>query len=534
MASISTIPLQPQYNQHFSLTYSHPDLIFDGGNYHLQIAGNTVTSTPFNNTNPLATLTATNTISASVVISTAVSKVNPLTVFTLEGTGTAGQASVFFYDAADGVFTYLAASILRRDMSNAIAISSDASDNLYIVNYGATTVGNILKYELSLAHSVIMDQAQAIGRPGDRNMAASDIVGNYLYSVDVAGGIYRTDLSNANLATNTVFLRAFTGISSTQEWNFTVDSQFAYANVYGGSSIYAVSLADGSQTTYATYATAISGLCALGAGFVYMTTSSGLYRYHTNSNGTGTLVGQVYANAGAAGGGGYGNIYYIYNGAQYIQLTLSMNITMSWPDVYNPYDRVFIANLVHASSGVVYDTFTINVICFLEGTRILCRDGDAEVRVKVEDLRPGTLVKTLRNGFVPVESVGHRAMFNPATAARIKDRLYQLSPDAYPELERDLFLTGCHSILADDICPELRERLIDLEGDVYVTDDRYRVPAYLDDRARPYELDGVFEVFHFALQNEDRFMNYGVFAEGLLVETTSIRYMHELSNMTLL
>jgi len=36
-----------------------------------------------------------------------------------------------------------------------------------------------------------------------------------------------------------------------------------------------------------------------------------------------------------------------------------------------------------------------------------------------------------------------------------------------------------------------------------------------------------------ALENNDYYMNYGIFANGLLVETTSKRYIKELSNMTL-
>jgi len=36
------------------------------------------------------------------------------------------------------------------------------------------------------------------------------------------------------------------------------------------------------------------------------------------------------------------------------------------------------------------------------------------------------------------------------------------------------------------------------------------------------------------LENEDYYMNYGVLANGLLVETTSKRFMKELSGMKLI
>jgi len=41
-------------------------------------------------------------------------------------------------------------------------------------------------------------------------------------------------------------------------------------------------------------------------------------------------------------------------------------------------------------------------------------------------------------------------------------------------------------------------------------------------------------IYHFALENENVYANYGVLANGLLVETCSIRYLKELSNMDLL
>jgi hypothetical protein len=38
---------------------------------------------------------------------------------------------------------------------------------------------------------------------------------------------------------------------------------------------------------------------------------------------------------------------------------------------------------------------------------------------------------------------------------------------------------------------------------------------------------GDHKIYHFALENEDNYMNYGVYANGLLVETTSKRFMDE-------
>ena len=50
-------------------------------------------------------------------------------------------------------------------------------------------------------------------------------------------------------------------------------------------------------------------------------------------------------------------------------------------------------------------------------------------------------------------------------------------------------------------------------------------------RAKVYEVPGEYTIYHVALENEDNYMNYGIYANGLLVETCSKRYLKELSGM---
>jgi hypothetical protein len=98
-----------------------------------------------------------------------------------------------------------------------------------------------------------------------------------------------------------------------------------------------------------------------------------------------------------------------------------------------------------------------------------------------------------------------------------------------------LILTGCHSILVDGfISEEQRQKTIEVNGDTYVTDERYRLPACADPRASVYPDPGTYIIYHLALENEDYIGNYGIYANGLLVESCSKRYLLELSNMDLL
>jgi hypothetical protein len=172
--------------------------------------------------------------------------------------------------------------------------------------------------------------------------------------------------------------------------------------------------------------------------------------------------------------------------------------------------------------------------CFKDNTKILCFKNGEEVYVKVQDIRKGDLVKTLRNGYVPVNIVGTTKIYNSGDTFRGKNRLYVCSADKYPEITEDLIITGCHSILTDTITEKQQEDTIEMLGQIMITDDKYRLIACLDDRAIPYLEEGVFNIWHIALENDNYYMNYGIYANGLLVETCSQRILKELSGMILI
>jgi hypothetical protein len=177
--------------------------------------------------------------------------------------------------------------------------------------------------------------------------------------------------------------------------------------------------------------------------------------------------------------------------------------------------------------------------CFGENARILCFNKDLfeEEYVSIKNIRRGMLVKTLKHGYVAVEMIGKTVMRNNyAEGERHKNRLYKCTKRNYPEMtNEDLILTGCHSILVDGFKNEdERRKTVEVNRKIYITDDKYRLPACVDERAEIYEKSGTFTIYHLALQNDDYYMNYGIYANGLLVETSSRRYMRELSNMELL
>jgi YVTN family beta-propeller protein len=188
---------------------------------------------------------------------------------------------------------------------------------------------------------------------------------------------------------------------------------------------------------------------------------------------------------------------------------------------------VYVANF----GGNTISVITTPFVCFNKHTKILTDKG----YIPIQDLRKGDLVKTSLYDYIPIVMIGRRDIRHLASKERIKDQLYKCSQPEYPEVFEPLIITGCHSILVDYFTSkEQREKTNDVLGDIYVTDNKYRLPTCVDERASVYEISGDYTVYHIALENDDYYRNYGIFANGLLVESCSKRYLKELSNMTLI
>jgi outer membrane lipoprotein-sorting protein len=169
--------------------------------------------------------------------------------------------------------------------------------------------------------------------------------------------------------------------------------------------------------------------------------------------------------------------------------------------------------------------------CFFYNSKILTNKGYRPI----QDLRKGDLVKTLKHYYKPIYMIGKKDMNHPASQERIKNQLYKCSKHQYPELNEDLIITGCHAILENCFYSEKqREKVIEINGDTFMTDGKLRLPACADDRTTVYEIPGEYTVYHLALENENYFTNYGIYANGLLVETISKYDLKEYGKMELI
>jgi hypothetical protein len=165
------------------------------------------------------------------------------------------------------------------------------------------------------------------------------------------------------------------------------------------------------------------------------------------------------------------------------------------------------------------------IVCFKENTKILTDNGYKVI----QDLKKGDLVKTLKNGFLPINTIGQSIINNIISDERITDKLYIYTNIDYPEIFEPLILTGGHSILIDEFrSAEEKCKAIKILGGLYGTDDKLRLPACVDERSNPYENEGIFKIYHIALDNSNETMNYGIYANGLLVESCPLIHIKEI------
>ena len=178
---------------------------------------------------------------------------------------------------------------------------------------------------------------------------------------------------------------------------------------------------------------------------------------------------------------------------------------------------------------------TIDVIlppgpaCFNIDTRILCFVDGEELYVPIQNIKPKMLVKTSMDGYKKVNMIGQSTLFSNKLSKK-KDKMYKLSMEDYSELDSDLYITGAHAILVDSLSDYERREIITILDKIYITDNKYRLPAALHN----VSIDGEFTIYHLALDNDNYYCNYGIYANGLLVESCSKRFLKEYSGMTII
>ena len=239
----------------------------------------------------------------------------------------------------------------------------------------------------------------------------------------------------------------------------------------------------------------------------------------------------------------WGRKYRLYDGATLIDTFIPTQDTPTYVfSNANVNNSGLITLTIKDETNISYtvDTFTLTVIqfnpCFLEGSKILRFDPETyqEEYVPVQTLRRGDLIATAESGYKALHSIGYRTIRNPKSDPIPSNRLFRFSKLKCPEVFEPLYITGEHCTLHRSVPNEKRRKITEHMGDVYITEEFYRIPAFMDDRAEPYDRsDKSATIWHFALENENVAHNYGVYANGLLVESCAIESLLIKSGMKL-
>ena len=181
----------------------------------------------------------------------------------------------------------------------------------------------------------------------------------------------------------------------------------------------------------------------------------------------------------------------------------------------------------YTDNGYIF--IKIPVICFYKGTKILCLINGKDTPVPIEKIGEGTLVKTYKRGYRKVKYNIMGKLNN--TQEHSIDKLFKLSKKRFPELglTEDLYITGSHALLHDSLSDSeviLMKKVIQMAATSFKSiynakiEDKYKLLAYHDERFEEIMMNAVFEIYHIVLENENENFNYGIYANGILAEST--------------
>ena len=168
---------------------------------------------------------------------------------------------------------------------------------------------------------------------------------------------------------------------------------------------------------------------------------------------------------------------------------------------------------------ILGDIFSGPPICYNKGTKILVVEDGRELYKSIELLQPGELVKTYLHGDLPIEFVNSKRVINNPEVW--SESMYRL-PSTNPEFE-DLVVTGGHGILK----PVLTRQEVLADKRWFIKNQRYSKidNMYLQRAAFCKEFIQLtdkqeYNYYHLSLKSNDENRRYGIWANGILSEST--------------
>ena len=218
----------------------------------------------------------------------------------------------------------------------------------------------------------------------------------------------------------------------------------------------------------------------------------------------------------------YGNLYVTNNGNNTISEvdssgTIIDTLNLSNSPLFLAFDSNSYLYVSTSDNNVLKSTV---VICFNEGTKILCLNADLkEEYIPIELLKKGDLVKSYLHGYRKIDLIGKGNVIN--NHMEKTQSMYKMEKTETNGLLEDLIITGYHSILVDQLSEEEKEEQKQMNFEQSI-DDKQLLFACVSKDFQQLQDNNVYHYYHFILENDgDDEKRFGVYANGVLCETPS-------------
>lgn len=176
-----------------------------------------------------------------------------------------------------------------------------------------------------------------------------------------------------------------------------------------------------------------------------------------------------------------------------------------------------------------FDGASPYILCFDESTEILCLNENlAEVYKKISELKIGDFVKSFKHGFRRIEVIFSKSLIN--NVDDFQSCMYIMPKNK--EMTKDLIVTGGHSILVDSMThnEDIKNKKY-FGNDVQIIDNKKLLLAAASNKFTPLIDNNEYNIYNFCLENDgDDQARYGIWANGVLVETPAINYLKKIYN----
>ena len=210
----------------------------------------------------------------------------------------------------------------------------------------------------------------------------------------------------------------------------------------------------------------------------------------------------------------------VLNSVTFTDYTITEPSQIVFNNVYSNISGTIPYSIYESPDNIYNSTLDINPVCYVKGTKILCLIDSEEKYINIEDLKENTLVKTYLHGYKKLKILGKMIVKNCIDFK--PNKIFKLPKDKNKELIEDLYISGKHSILVDNLTEkQIKKTKLQWKNLLYI-EDKILLMASVSEDFEDVKDENTYEVYQLILENENDNNRYGIWANGILSESTSV------------